>query len=201
MRYFLYASLLHPFFAWGNPSPTPEVWQKITLGMREADVEKLLGTPLSFSLSQNITRKYYGMISEPTEIVPVSLSFFVFFKNGLVIKKQDPWGGGVSVGGVPSIPVPMYPYQNQKFQHYPRWLDIRWHPSAGNAPIDYLVECEMGSTDNPPLWFTKSTRECSHPYLALLHGGSQPGRWRVKARNAAGSSEWSDWQIFSFADK
>jgi hypothetical protein len=36
------------------------------------------------------------------------------------------------------------------------------------------------------------------PYDAYAFGGRQPGRWRVRARNSVGESQWSEYRHFEF---
>ncbi len=198
---FLVALLLPLTTTLANPAIAPEAWAKVVPGVTESDVAQWLGAPLSSVGVQGESRKCYAILAGPTPLVPAPQAFCVFFKNGKVVQKLDPWGGGASVDGVPSVPVPLVPYMNQKMKHYPRWVDLRWHPSAGEGPIKYSIEVEVGMPGSSPNWssFRNGRLESESPYVAFAHPGSQPGRWRVQARNAKGVSDWCEWQVFTFA--
>jgi hypothetical protein len=45
----------------------------------------------------------------------------------------------------------------------------------------------------------KTFLETKIPYVAWSFGGSQPGRWRVKAKNRHGESAWTQWRTFDFS--
>ncbi len=111
--------------------------------------------------------------------------------NGVVLIAERPFGDSVSLTGIPTIPTIIWPCSRDVFAHYPRLIDVRWHPSHGVYPISY--ELELQHEDRHGAFFTNA------PYTgvrSLVHTinfpGCQRGRIRVRACNDLGKSEWSE---------
>jgi len=104
-------------------------------------------------------------------------------------------------------PILLYPPDRAVFCHFPREIVHRWQPAKGSTEqarylFQYVFttgqEEQFGDWSNHPA-----------PAEAYLTGktnlnerfvGSQPGRWRVKAVDETGESEWSEWRYFRFID-
>ena len=119
--------------------------------------------------------------------------------------KIDPFSGRFSVDGTPSQPELIIPADGQVFSHYPRVLDIRWHPVSGVYPVTYSVE--LGWFPFPTLDGAPSETEFHNelvatelvgPYFVQTFVGASPGRVRVKAHNERGESQWSAYRHFRF---
>jgi len=107
---------------------------------------------------------------------------------------------------LPSVPMPSYPQNKSVFNNYPRTTTFYWSGSIGEGPITYTLEVqyswcagsdEFGSWAEgcyAPLVFGGLT---STQYTFDFVGG-QPGRWRVKASNSYGESDWSEWWYFRY---
>lgn len=65
--------------------------------------------------------------------------------------------------------------------------------------MEYIVESEFGQPGNAGnVWVFPVQKQCKMPHCVIVHPGKSPGRWRVKAKNSLGESEWSDWRGFQF---
>lgn len=192
--------------------PDYAAWAKVKEGMPEADVLRLLGEPLergkppekSSLENESVIRAYpwiYGRIDCRSPLVPEPFRFYILLGNGRVIWKQDPFRPPLSTDGKPTVPQLIYPVSGAIYDHYPRYLDLRWYPSSGKYPMHYLVEYQMG---NPAYgherdWYPPG-RPCQVdiPYALLSHSSKGRGRWRVRAMNSLGESDWSEYRDFTF---
>jgi hypothetical protein len=200
--------------------PDYAAWGRIRENMTEADVLQILGKPLA---TQDTPEKLpiddpsiqidylyqwtYGHLDFKSPQVFAVDEFYICFSKGRVHSKYDPFGVPLSQNGKPTVPRLIYPKQNASYDHYPRYLDLRWYPSSGQYPMHYIVEHQSGEANydqaagrNVIAWPSSSvqTFRTQIPYQLTLHGGSDPGRWRVKAVNALGESDWSEYRKFSF---
>lgn len=186
--------------------PDRTAWAKLQIGQTSDAVLALLGEPLLRSApspqpqTPGVTHTswwQYGRLQFPGESMPVGYQFLVFLTNGTVSAIQDPFGGASSVDGAPTVPKQVVPVDAAVFDHYPRFVDARWMPSAGDYPMRYEVEIESqnGGTGT---WHPLASIPADQPYAAFSHVGANAGRWRVRAVNAVGTSGWSDWRSFSF---
>ncbi len=144
--------------------------------------------------------------------------FNVSFASQKVIGYSDPFGGGWSISGQrvdaqlshdgrPTVPRLLTPYDNAQFAHIPCLLDFRWLPSSGEYPIEYVVELTgsdmekdavSGTTTHVWLEEPKSKWSAQTPHLATNAPGGGRFRWRVKAQNHLGESDWSEYREFQF---
>jgi len=144
----------------------------------------------------------YGYLTPKSVVFSRPPSFRIWFQRGKVFQLEDPFNGVFSKDGRPTVPQPLWPEESPPYTHYPRWLDLRWYPASGQYPMNYEVEIgELHFDGNPDLpggWNTKVLRS-DIPYLAAEAEGAGRGRWRVRAINALGIGEWSDYREFSFS--
>jgi hypothetical protein len=194
-------------------APTPQMqqpdrraWAQLKLGLTADAVVALLGEPLQKSdppsqpMAPGVTHTswwQYGRLLFPGENMPGDYQFLVFLTNGTVSAIEDPSGGAASVDGAPSVPKLAVPADGAVFDHYPRFVDVRWMPSAGDYPMRYEVEAESRS-GGTGVWHPMASMPVEQPYAVFGHVGANPGRWRVRAVNAVGASAWSDWRSFVF---
>ncbi len=183
--------------------PDYERWKSVEIGMARSEVVGLLGRPLRDPyVSPQPTYSVYGYLQMPMMPHVRTYRFFVRYdEDGRVAEKGDPFGGVFSIDGKPSKPQVLSPSPGTVFRHFPRILDIRWHPASGEYPIWY--EIEMGS--GPPFTAEKGEfhdkiiePECPFPYYVSQFSGDQPGRFRVRGVNARGKGAWSDYRYFDF---
>lgn len=203
-------------------------WALVSKDMTEKEVITLLGMPLARSEQTAEFERYralfnekeakhlayawnYGHLLFDSAAFPEPYEFRVVFINGKVELNTDPFNGKLSGDGTPTIPDLILPEQDAVFHHNPRWLDMRWTPSAGIYPIEYEIDIDTGSiatgidlelkaqSDDP--WRSLRRYKSSAPQLTVAYAGGWPGRWRVRAVNKLGYSEWTEYRSFIFADK
>jgi hypothetical protein len=142
-------------------------------------------------------------------LVPQPDEFRIDIGNGKVHAKHDPFGAPLSTNGRPAVPRLIYPASDASYDHYPRYLDLRWYPSSGRYPMHYIVEKQWGNilprerngaVVPERVWepHSISRYRVDIPYLLVHHTGANPGRWRVKSVNALGEGDWSEHREFAF---
>jgi hypothetical protein len=135
-----------------STQPDYAMWDSVTTGMTEAEVKKLLGEPVwedkppekRIDDPTYFKIMVYGRISFDSPSMPNGFDFWIGTQLGKVTQKQHPFGGALSRDGKPTIPGLIYPRDKTKFDHYPRFVDLRWQPSSGKYPIEYVVDVEAG---------------------------------------------------------
>ncbi len=192
-------------------------WQQIRRGMHRDDVRDLLGEPLyrEDNCGSRYARDLIG--SDDTVVVIYSWKYghlefadpslpadtFVFSidfepDSDRVFEIRDPFGGRFSKDGVPTVPRLLVPPDGSSWSHYPPLLDLRWEPSSGVYPIRY----EVGLSDVVPGseevadYVAVPLEICNVPHHTII--GSPKGRWRVRAHNRLGRSEWSEYRRYEF---
>lgn len=189
-----------------------QAWQAIKIGMKEAQVSKSLGPPLSqdprptaentFQSDIALYGWHYGALQFKSPSLPMAYQYTVYFSNGAVIAKIDPYGGGETMQGLPSVPLPIAP-ADMTYRHYPRIADFRWQPSASESDVTYVIELQQRQPGSAARrdqsdYRTISTLAASIPHVAVSLPADQTYRWRIKARNNIGDSAWTDYQSFAF---
>ena len=125
---------------------------------------------------------------------PLQIAFTFCDDCKFLVKKEEPYGTHISENGVPTTPIPMQPINGSTISvDLLNSVDFRWKPSHGVCPKKYYLEvsnCTFGVSHTYP--------ETCIPYacvaLPLSYGCFA---WRVIAKNKFGTSEWSDWRIFT----
>jgi hypothetical protein len=210
-------STAQPVAATSQPDivqPTYDRWQQIKVGMTETQVEALLGKPLERTdpdwwkreipptgPAHCIYSATYGRIrfTEP-EFAHASFEYVIEYccADHTVNAIADPFDGRLSTDGKPVTPALIYPFNGQRFSHYPRLMDFRWTPSSGEYPIEYelqlLYQAETDTWGGP----TTITRTSSVPHVVESWVGKNTGVWRVRAKNKLGTSAWSEERTFDF---
>ncbi len=197
--------------------PDYEKWAAVQMGMSRDEVVALLGPPLDNKYSGGKARPTdahysYGYLQMPMVPHPRTYEFLVSFDgDGEVDGKIDPFNGRFSVDGSPTSPEIIIPTNHTVFSHYPRILDCRWYPSSGIYPMTYTFELGAGDSFDAE-GFSEEFHEESYkqlfdqeietdlaiPFFMTDFVGAQPGRFRVKAKNKIGESDWSEYRYFSF---
>lgn len=177
--------------------PSFDAWAGVTNGMTEAHVLEVLGEPKSRLDLQSASVGYwkYGWLHFHSDSLPTPMTIGLHMKNGKVSRKDDPFEGAITIGGHPTIPRQITPANDQLLGYFPRFLDLRWTPSAGNYPIAYTVQIDIHSKDG---WSLLKQPKSKMPYCSLDFAGMGKGRWRVRAENSVGESEWSNYRYFTF---
>jgi hypothetical protein len=149
----------------------------------------------------------YGGLKFSAPIVPIDDGFYVHFDGEKVMSVFDPFDGRMSLDGRPTTPVLAIPYDHSTFNHLPFLVDVRWLPSCGEYPIEYLVELTYGDetyddrTERIAVeWHDERprTQSVTIPYATVIPPGANPCRLRVKAKNRLGESAWSEYRHFQF---
>jgi hypothetical protein len=189
--------------------PDYEKWQRVSIGMTEAELIQLLGKPEGGMRVQDnpellqggVTSWIYWTLFPRSKVFPGGIHFLVFMTQGKVMEKRDPHGGVLSTDGKPTIPKLLLPQNGVQFRNYSSGMvDLRWRPSAGRLPISYDVELDLSTGEQPESWFEQNHTTAEEPYLAVVAGGIQPHRWRVRAKNALGTSGWSEYFYFAITN-
>ncbi|HEV3021618.1 MAG TPA: hypothetical protein VGX76_04100 [Pirellulales bacterium] len=147
-------------------------------------------------------RWHYGHIKYDSPVIPHGYSFIVTFVEGRVARTHDPFDGRLSSDGKPTTPKLMLPAQHALFKHSPRFVDMRWQPSSGVYPMEYELEVSSGQVDLDERkvqfnYYGNAVHHSKLPHLSIAFGGSD-GRWRVRAKNRLGESDWSAERYFEF---
>lgn len=218
--------------------PDYDRWQRVAPGMTEKQVIALLGEPLERqswesyiasviaegytreqanksvefqkSFARNLFPWTYGRIQYDSPTMPAGYEFVLAFFEGRVEEIYDPFDGNLSLDGRPTTPELILPAENALFDHYPRFLDLRWTPSSGVYPMEYEIEIGSGDptteievmSELSPLtevlsYEVDETLRSRMPYVAASFSGGT-GRWRVRAKNRLGVSRWSNYRHFEF---
>ncbi len=157
----------------------------------------------------------YGYTHKRSTVFPFDLDIAVHMCMGRVVSIEDGFGGvPISLVGKPSTPRLLKPLHGIICDHYPRFLDLRWYPASGEYPMSYEIEVQSLVGDNhwvddtavyepievggkkivPPPFVRRS----SVPFCSYRHSGMGIGRWRVRATNTLGVSDWSEYAAFEF---
>ena len=192
--------------------PDYRKWESVKVGMSVAEVGKILGTPLEQSPFVNLKllddptyrhRWSYGKIDSHSPAAPNVAYFVIHFTRGAVVEKTDPFETPLSKDGRPTIPKVVVPRDNEIFFHYPRFLDFRWLPSSGEYPMSYEVEVEHFMYVGDSKRIVQRCRQYDQlktniPHAASAFSSMGTGRWRVRAINRLGKSEWTPYYKFEF---
>jgi len=106
---------------------------------------------------------------------------------------------------IPGVPNLTSPPDKSVFSIYPRQTILKWTAGVGEQPISFLLEIQYTSSGD----FTTFGSWQEGEYKGIIvtvnmaaytfnFVGGQPGRWRVKAINQYGVSEWSEWWYFRY---
>jgi hypothetical protein len=141
--------------------------------------------------------------------------FAVNFEGDELVCMSDPFNEFKSPGdapgvqwrldGRPTTPILLSPYDNAPFRHTPFFVDYRWLPSCGVYPMEYVLEVSFAQD----IYDEKASRKvrewivCDEPTSFIPHHadrapGSNPARWRLKARNRLGESAWTEYRHYDF---
>jgi hypothetical protein len=185
--------------------PDYQAWAAVQIGMTRDEVVTLLGPPHHDRYHGGKPKRddayySYGYIQLPYVHHPRTYSFTIGFdENGFVFYKGDPFGGRFSMDGSPVVPEIITPLDQSVFNHYPRVVDLRWYPSSGVYPVSYT--CAIGHfCPLAELWSEHETIDDGliSTFHTTVFVGGQPGRIRLKATNAVGESDWSEYRYFRF---
>lgn len=185
--------------------PDYEKWAAVQIGMSRDQVVAHLGPPLDDKYSGAKSRPTdpyysYGYLQMPMVPHPRTYRFLIGFDdNGKVVAKIDPFNGTLSADGTPTSPEIVIPADRMVFSHYPRILDCRWSPSSGDYPMTYTFELGVGEPFGPEQFHNEVIEtDLAVPFFMTTFVGAQLGRFRIKAKNKFGESDWSDYRYFSF---
>ncbi|MDZ4782597.1 MAG: hypothetical protein SGJ19_20310 [Planctomycetia bacterium] len=182
----------------------------------EADGKQLTGaqlieeaTRIKSEASEGVTycgQLLYGHIEFDSPLAPRPYPFSVIYADGKVLEKWSPlFRAPLSRSDKPSIPVQTSPSYCARLVDGQDVADLRWAPSSGAYPIEYDVEVQHYYGDECDGIFEflndadfegeEHFENLSIPHAAVSVGNIQ--RWRVRAKNKYGVSEWSPWRPFS----
>ena len=141
-----------------------------------------------------MTAWYYGWLLFSDTSVPHEFVFAIEFQNGEVVQISSPFDGPLSTDGKPTTPSPFAPAFRAKIGYFPRIVDFRWTPSSGQYPMEYQIEIDHQL--DPSRYISMCRKTLSTVHLAYSYGSMGTGRWRVRAKNKIGESDWTDYRYF-----
>jgi len=101
----------------------------------------------------------------------------------------------------PSTPVLVSPKNGTVLEEYGS-VTLEWEESDGAQPMIYLVHVQLQVISQSGTlldWQDQETHQIhAKTKWDFLRGGAQPHRWRVKAANVFGESNWSNWWYMEF---
>lgn len=127
-------------------------WRALRTNLTEAEVTALLGNPFHkdprppANTNAAVMERYawqYGQLEFDSFPTKGSYLFTVTFFEGRVQLITDPWDGKFSPDGRPTVPELVLPKPAAVLDHFPRFMDFRWHPAAGIYPIEYEITVEV----------------------------------------------------------
>jgi hypothetical protein len=201
--------------------PAYDKWKQVKVGMTEDEVTELLGPPLlqpesdpEFDKDARVRGEntgypwLFGWLEFKHPSVPDAQRFDVYFQQRKVLLITDPFNRDLSADGKPTVPKLVVPVSEAILRHFPRYLDLRWLPPSGEYPMSFEVEVEIGQrSDDADTTDVRGKKYEFHsagaqrvyaPYAVFTFGGKNLGRWRVRASNKIGTSDWSDHRYFQF---
>jgi hypothetical protein len=134
---------------------------------------------------------YTGKVRFDSHAMPGEYQWVVFIHEGKVLDILDPFDGARSASGAPTVPHLLVPSEGWKGSGFPYMADLRWYMSDGLAPMSYDIEVDV---DSRVAWTPNSRVTTNMPYAAIELKGKNRARWRVRARNELGTSEWSEYR-------
>ena len=139
---------------------------------------------------------HYGWLDLPSVPHPRAYSFDLYFdSDARLLLIQNPFGDAVSDQGIPTKPILISPKNCSKFKHYPRIINLRWAPPAGDYPMQFEIQVDHGDHDGN--FFEDRPYDGGDGlYHCFSFVGAQPGRVRVRAVNERGIGPWSDYRYF-----
>jgi thiol-disulfide isomerase/thioredoxin len=184
--------------------PDEKNWALLRTGMSEREVVKLIGEPMQAKQANSGERVYvlqWGHVKYHSPCMPGGFAFLVLFANGKVERFGDPFGAPPSSDGIPTTPQPEFPLNGKAVHDIGRFVDYRWTPSSGKHPVSYDIEEQVDESFEPNkrIWGARSLFSVDLPYVSDTRP-NQTFRWRVRAKNPLGASEWSQWQEVSERD-
>jgi len=120
------------------------------------------------------------------------------------------WYYGMTLLGDPTlnwwtgcVPTLHDPFDNDKFDHFPRMTNFRWDPiSIGGAA--YNIEIDAFGARSSGKWAAEAgttwlvSGNLTGTSYEHMFVGAQRGRWRVRSKIAGRTSPWSDWRYFKY---
>jgi hypothetical protein len=181
--------------------PDLGAWQSLKEGMSRGEVIQLLGEPPIDPLRggpSDWTKGHlsYGWLDLPHVPHPRTYTFLLWFDQDEVFHIESPFGEAVSKDGIPSKPEIISPEDGAEFDHYPRIIDIRWSPAAGDYPMRYEVELGIGDESGENFQDKIIESDLVGLFLCIGFPGAQAGRVRVRGANQRGTGQWSDYHHF-----
>jgi len=174
-------------------------WKSIKPGMLKEQIRQLIGKPDLIEGDEKSLHVWRKAVLVPvSDVIPVPYSFELHFSGNKLVSKSDPFNGRFSIQTRPTSPLLITPLDGQVFKHYPRIMDFRWYPVSGEYPMSYIVEVGIKNMYSNE-WLAHQRLTCI-PYLNIDFAATNRGRWRVRAVNKHGMSDWSAYRYFEFRD-
>ncbi len=184
--------------------PDLSKWQQLREGMTFDEVTALIGPPIRDPLTGSNpddvddAHLCYGWIDVPGVPHPRTYAFSVGFEDRRLCSKESPFGDDYSADGVPAAPRIIAPVDDPKYDHYPRIIDVRWRPAAGQYPMRFEVQLGIADSEDEHYIHRTEDNDLSGLHYCMDFPGAQPGRVRVRGSNSLGTGPWSEFWYFEF---
>ncbi len=103
-----------------------------------------------------------------------------------------------------AVPTPRQPENGDRFDHWPRKMQMRWDP-VQIPGVTYSVEVDAWGASRTGQWAEESgasawiTHNITDTTMSHEFVGAQPGRWRVRAHVNGVACAWSPWSYFNYS--
>ncbi len=205
-----YRKITEPFVY----SADPAKWTQLKKGMTREEVAALLGEPFQRDVSPEprfvppntvfMNESWdYGGVFYPGLEHRSTARFSVAFSQGKLASIDAP-SCAMAPDGAPDAPEIMYPKSSNDMRYLPHIVDLRWALPAGRHPMRFEVEVDLLIVDPkirplaPHEIYPLSREIVGVPHFAVNVGGCRHARWRVRAINDLGESNWSEYGYFGF---
>lgn len=152
-----------------------------------------------------VGRLVYGKVEFDAAEMPHPFHFTLLHSDGVVIEKKTPFLAALIPSGEASTPVLISPVFNARIFPGQEIVDLRWAPSCGVYPMHYEVQVQKFLGHDDSSWSERQDEtnyqsiatfdDLTAPHASVtLHPGLN--RWRIRAKNELGMSEWSEWREY-----
>lgn len=100
---------------------------------------------------------------------------------------------------LPDTPVLHSPADGAVFYKFPRTTKLEWKRSTGAQPMSYVLQIQYDTREMPGQfsgYYADLTLD--NTYYVFDFPAQTIGRWRVKAKNDFGESNYSPWRYFQY---
>ncbi len=170
----------------GPSTEAPAGWEWVREGLPERTVELLAGLPDSKEPPLPGVEAALGTWEYSADIAGTR-HVLLFSSDGTLFRGR--WYQGITADDTLNAPTPTV--RDGLVFDYPRYVPMAWDGTSTNGfQVQVDTQYPDGSWSDPEIYFTDD-RTMIH-----IHGGANPGRWRVRKLSAKGYGPWSEYVSF-----